>query len=233
MLAGLALGENLSGVVASVVSWLGLSPRLSFCVLAAIVSLSAVAFHRLDYWSGNPATEVEPVARQPVAKQPLNPGAPFMVVGLTSLFENAVLPSVLPYATARYSQGAYHIASTIPAGPLVVFTLRFCQAPQPVVLAMTAGITCLVIVIVSVGLGRIDPGGAAIITLVMIAKAGLAYCKAASMYHIKASAYKLEEAQKHLESAGATMQLWSFFGSLAMFWLVHYSGIFSRSSSAA
>lgn len=225
MVAGLALGENLSGVVASAVSWMGLSPGSSFCALAGVILVSAVAFTVLLQRSSSETKAEKDEATEVLikgAQRSLN--VPYCMVGLMSLFENAVLPSILPYATARYSQRDYHIASTLPVTPLALLSLAWFQASHSAVLVMATAAAGAIGIIACVGLGGVDFGGGFTITAVVVAKVLIAYSKAASMYHLKVGAG--HEAQKTLETAGGVMQVWSFGGAVAMFVLTHYTTVF-------
>merc|ERR1719221_2487819 len=103
MISGLALGESLSGVVASAVSWLGLSPGKSFCALAVVLIISGAAFSQLQQEAPSAASKKNVTDSAPLLGDGTrSPTLLYLVVGVTSLFENAVLPGVLPYATARY-----------------------------------------------------------------------------------------------------------------------------------
>lgn len=229
MVSGLALGENLSGVVASAVSWLGFSPAGSFLVLACMLLVSGFAFRGLQRMASS-QDDAERAASSEVfiAEDALDPKGPFLVIGLTSLFENAVLPSVLPYATARYSSAHYHLASTIPVGPVALLTLVYFQASRTAVLAMAGAAALVVGLITAVALGYSDPGGGAVIAYVLLAKVLVAYGKATSMYHLKVGSRQARGAQQHLETAGGLMQVWSVVGAVLMFFLVHYTKIFER-----
>lgn len=220
MVSGLAFGESLSGVVASAVSWLGLSPSLSFCVLALVLVIAGAAFHKLQ------DQETALASESLITEKSLNPTLPYLVVGIMSLFENAVLPSVLPYATAKHSQMVYHIAATLPIGPVALFTLVYFQASRVTVAAMAVGAVFGVGLVVWAGLGCEDCGGAFTVSLVLLAKMLVVYSKGASMYHLKAGVASSSEAQMQLETAGGMMQVWSLIGAVIMYVLIHYTALF-------
>eukprot|EP00928_Gymnodinium_smaydae_P022657 TRINITY_DN18962_c0_g1_i1.p1 TRINITY_DN18962_c0_g1~~TRINITY_DN18962_c0_g1_i1.p1 ORF type:complete len:365 (-),score=23.63 TRINITY_DN18962_c0_g1_i1:75-1169(-) len=225
VVAGLGLGENLSGVVAALVSWLGLSPEVSFCTLALVLLAASLAFLRLQCLSREDYKE-DRQAEALVTSHPRKPLSQFIIVGLMSLIENAVLPDILPYATARYSQTHYHLASTIPVGPLAVCTLAWFCASRKVVMVMATMSACSVAAIWMVGCGIFDAGGVGVILLVLATKLLLSYSKVASMCHLKAGATDMEESRKHLETAGAVMQLWSLIGAIVMYVVVHFTHTF-------
>jgi len=112
MAAGLALGESLSGVTASVVTWLGFSPRGSFSTLALVLLISGMAFYKLQLRALRASPTTLEAKDHLVRGHTQSPQLPYLIVGLMSLLENAVLPSVLPYATARYSPKASCISET-------------------------------------------------------------------------------------------------------------------------
>lgn len=227
MVAGLALGENLSGVVASAVSWLALSPSASFCSFGLLLMVSGLAFHRLLQASIEPKLlDVDLI--EPLNAESIDPLVPYLVVGLMSLFENAVLPGVLPYATARYSQTDYHIASTIPVGPMALFTLIRFQAPRPMLACMVAGVVCGVSVILWIGLGGMEVSNIFAVTIVVLTRGLIVYIKATSMYQLRVGASSSQDAQRQLETAGAMMQAWSLGGAIAMFALTHYTAVFPQ-----
>jgi len=218
MVSGLALGESLSGVVASAVSWIGLTPSGSFCALAAVLLVSGAAFRVLAREAKSAAnSEIAAATEALVARKADSPTFCYFVVGVMSLLENAVLPSVLPYATARYSKRDYHVASTIPVGSLALLSLVCCQPPRAALASTAAGAAGAVSIIVATGLGSLDLGSGATIFTVLLAKALLAYSKAASMYHLKVGVADSVKAQRNLEKAGGLMQVWSFGGAIIMF----------------
>jgi len=231
MISGLALGENLSGVVGSAVSWSGLSPGRSFGALAVVLVISGIAFGRLQ-------REVPSAASQKTAADyaPLlcagsrSPALLYLVVGVTSLLENAVLPSILPYATARYSLKDYHTASTIPVVPFALFTLSYFQVSRATIAVMAAGAAGGVCILILIGLGHGSVGGNFAILLVVVVKTLLAYSKAASLYHLKVGAPNFHVAQQQLETAGGLMQVWSLGGAVVMFVLIHFMGLFLEKS---
>lgn len=227
MISGLALGENLSGVVASAVSLLGLSPGMSFCALAVVLIISGVAFSQLQQEVPSAAIQKKVSDHAPLlGGGNRSPTLLYLVVGVTSLFENAVLPSVLPYATARYSLKDYHIASTIPVVPLALFTLTYFQVSRATIAVMAAGAAGGISLIIWIGLGHGSLGGNIAILLVVIVKTLLAYSKAASMYHLKVGALQSDVAQQQLETAGGLMQVWSLGGAVIMFTLIRLMGVF-------
>lgn len=238
--SGLALGENLSGVTASLLSWiqvcLGLSPAAYFVMLAGALVCSGAAFWSLQ--SGHPKKEVTALASS--VSEPLVDGACasptlyYGIVGWVSLIENAVLPALLPYAAAQYSQSTYYLASTIPVSPFAILTLLRHQASSEVLVGLVVAASAASSFIVWLALASpaaplgASAGGSLALAAVLAAKALLAYTKAASMYRLKVDSPSTEGPQRRLENAGAMMQTWSLGGSLAIFWLVNYTSLFTR-----
>lgn len=237
--SGLALGENLSGVVASLLSWLqvclGLPPAAFFVMLAGALLCSGVAFWFLQ--SGDPKKEATALASSYtvlVEGQCASPTLYYGIVGWVSLIENAVLPALLPYAAAQYSQSTYYLASTIPVSPFAILTMLRFQASSNVLagLAVAASVASSYIVWLALAspsapLGS-GTGSALALFAILTAKALLAYTKAASMYRLKVEAPCAEGPQRRLENAGAMMQTCSLGGSMVVFALVNYTSLLTR-----
>lgn len=231
-LAGLAMGENLSGVAASIVSWLGLTPRGSFVSLAVVLGVSGVAFHLLLGITQSPSSADFRSTKMSLldveTTRAVSPRIPFLLVGLMSFYENAVLPTVLPFATARYSLQDYHVAATLPLGSFLVLSVAVFTPSRAILVVVAVAASCAVGLILCVGSGRVDVGGTAIVAMVCFVKAVVAYCKAASMCNLKLGAGSAEATQTHLEAAGVTMQACSFVGAVLMFILIHNTAFFQK-----
>lgn len=239
-IAGLALGESMSSVSAGAISWIGLPVSGYFTAIAVVVLISGVAFCSLqneerhlirdgihhDLYDTELSNQKCNQELDADLNQRLNLPIPYLIVGLTSIIENAVLPSILPYAADRFSDTAYHAAVTIPAGALALIFMVFYQAPIPLV--SIAAITTMVMtgLIVWIGLGNADVTLVFVIVVVQIDKALLAYAKGVSMLHLKTSASTCKEAQTNLETAGGIMQMSSFLGAVIMYLLINCTTVF-------
>ena len=164
--------------------------------------------------------------------------AMLLVVGWASGWQNGVVPSILPFATAPYGGGWEYLAANTASmlvDPLAsVIPLAYRASPAGVVritLAWTAlGVYSLVVALQSPRPLLIDSpalGGAVIVGTAVCRSAMLSYTKVMANYHLKCSSASPAETQQRLEHSGTMMQVGATVAAALFFYLVNVAGLFS------
>lgn len=261
---GLAVGEGMSGVVASALTWIQtarspnsllFSVSAYFYMLAAIMIISAAAFHALRIWKGSKAQmhdglseESQREVDRPLitnddesetnlykinGKMHLRGTVSDRILfigflGLLSALQNGVSKSMLPYTIYDDDKLLFAITSaSLCVDPIGAF-LPFIWTPGltgQLSVVLVWLMSCLILVVIAVK-GKTSSTNSPSAIFGILSAFAMAFSKSSMILRLKSNTQTSRDVT--MFKVGASMQIGAFLGSGIMFILVNFSDIFSQ-----